>query len=73
MKKDTYKNLVEYFGGQVKTATALGVTQSTVSYWVTGDRQISPLIAIRIEKMTKGRFKAVDLNDDLATELRGCE
>ena len=56
-----YQNLVEYFGGQVATAKALRVSQSNISGYTSGRWNMSERIAIRAEKATDGKFKAVDL------------
>lgn len=53
--------LISHFGGQKKTADALGVAQPTVSGWLTGAHGISPIVAMRAERKTEGKFKAVDL------------
>lgn len=55
------KKLVDHFEDQVKTAKALGVSQSAVSQWITGASRMSALVAIRAERKTDGKFKAVDL------------
>lgn len=55
------KNLVDHFEDQVKTAKALGVSQSAVSQWISGASRMSALVALRAEKETAGKFKAVDL------------
>tara|TARA_R110000851_G_scaffold97963_2_gene212171 strand:- start:57529 stop:57744 length:216 start_codon:yes stop_codon:yes gene_type:complete len=62
-----YKNLVNHFGGQVKTAEKLKVSQATVSGWVTGQHGMSAFTALRAEAATSGEFKAFDLCPDLAT------
>lgn len=56
-----FKALVEYFGGQENTAKALHVKQPAVSGWVRGTKNMSELVAIRAEKVTKGKFKSSDL------------
>ncbi|WP_349569439.1 transcriptional regulator [Azotobacter salinestris] len=60
-----YVALVEHFGTQTKTAKALGVEQGTVSGWIRGRHRMSPVAALRAERKTKGKFKAVDLCPDL--------
>jgi DNA-binding transcriptional regulator YdaS (Cro superfamily) len=35
------EKLVGFFGGQAKTAAALGVSQAAVSYWSTGAHTMS--------------------------------
>ncbi|MBJ8503621.1 helix-turn-helix domain-containing protein [Acinetobacter seifertii] len=53
-----YIKLVKFFGGQTKTAKALLVTQPSVNAWINGKSQMSEKIALRAERVTKGRFKA---------------
>jgi len=55
------QQLIDHFGGQVKTAKALGVTQSAVSQWISGSSRISAVVALRAESETSGAFKAIDL------------
>ena len=55
------EKLIEHFGDQVKTAKALGVSQSAVSQWLSGSSRMSALVALRAENETGGLFKAVDL------------
>lgn len=61
-----FEQLVGHFGGQVKTAAALGVEQGTVSGWVRGRHGMSPIAALKAERATGGAFKA----EDLCTSLR---
>ncbi|MCG2572272.1 helix-turn-helix domain-containing protein [Acinetobacter sp. ME22] len=56
-----YQNLVDHFGGQIATASALTVSQSTISGYVSGRWNMSEKVAFRAEKATSGKFKAVDL------------
>ncbi|ENU80617.1 hypothetical protein F975_01671 [Acinetobacter sp. ANC 3789] len=56
-----YQKLVDYFGGQIATATALAISQSTISGYVSGRWNMSEKVAFRAEKATLGKFKAVDL------------
>lgn len=55
------QKLIEHFGDQVKTAKALGVSQSAVSQWLSESSRMSPLVALRAESETGGLFKAIDL------------
>lgn len=59
--KSVIDRLVNHFGSQVKTAKSLGVSQSAVSQWVSGSCRMSPITAIRAEKITGGLFKAEEL------------
>lgn len=53
--------LIQHYGNQELLAKALGVAQGAVSQWKTGKTAISPTNALKIEKITDGKFKAVDL------------
>lgn len=54
------KRLVAHFGTQYKLAEALGVTESAVSQWIsTGG--LPARRAIKVEQLTKGEFKAIDI------------
>lgn len=55
------QKLVDHFGDQVKTAKAVGVSQSAVSQWLSGASRMSALVALRAESETGGLFKAVEL------------
>ncbi|WP_111894196.1 YdaS family helix-turn-helix protein [Acinetobacter sp. MB5] len=61
MSNKIYEELVSHFGGQVNTAFALGIAQPTVSGYLNGRWNMPPIVAIRAEKATFGKFKAVDL------------
>jgi DNA-binding transcriptional regulator YdaS (Cro superfamily) len=69
MKTNIYKSLVEHFGGQVKAAKALKLTQPNMSALINGRWGMSPIVAIRAERVTNGEFKAVDLCPSLRDEL----
>ncbi|MBA6066379.1 transcriptional regulator [Pseudomonas mosselii] len=64
-----FKDLVLFFGGQVATAKALGVTQGTVSGWVRGVHGCSADMALVIQVKTKGRFTAAQFRPSLAASL----
>ncbi|KPX91572.1 transcriptional regulator [Pseudomonas meliae] len=55
------RRLVNFFGGQAKTAIALGVTQAAVSYWVSGTHHMSAAKAFLAEELTGGMITARDL------------
>jgi DNA-binding transcriptional regulator YdaS (Cro superfamily) len=55
------ERLVDYFGGQTKTASALGVTQAAVSYWVAGIHSMSAKKAFKAEELTGGEITAREL------------
>lgn len=56
-----FARLVEHFGSQTKAADVLGVDQTTVSGWVRGKHGMSPGVALRAEKITRGAFTAAEL------------
>lgn len=63
------KNIIElinYFGNQSKTGEALGVSQATVSYWLSGSQKVSPEKALLAESATRGAIRASSLCDVIA-------
>lgn len=60
------KELIKHFGGQVKTGKALGVSQALVSRWLNGGAIMPSKYALLAEKLTAGKFKAVDLSIEIA-------
>jgi DNA-binding transcriptional regulator YdaS (Cro superfamily) len=58
--------LINYFGSQSKTGEALGVSQATVSYWLSGSQRVSPEKALLAESVTQGLIKASSLCDVIA-------
>lgn len=64
------KKLTDALGGtQAKAASALGISQPFMSYLASGDREISPELAVKAEIATKGQVKRVDLLPELFGEL----
>lgn len=55
------EKLVDFFGGQAKTAAALGVSQASVSYWSTGTHVMSATTAFLAEELTGGLVTAKEL------------
>lgn len=56
------KKLIEMFGGnQRKLGEKIGVTQGTVTAWLNNRHGVSIVNAKKIEKVTKGKIKAVDI------------
>ncbi|WP_445765017.1 transcriptional regulator [Pseudomonas sp. RIT-To-2] len=53
--------LIKHFGTQSLTAKALGVSQATISYWLSGSQKISPEKAFLAELMTDGAVTAASL------------
>ncbi|WP_346429960.1 Cro/CI family transcriptional regulator [Pseudomonas sp. D3] len=58
--------LINYFGNQSKTGEALGVSQATVSYWLSGSQRVGPEKALLAESVTQGAIKASSLCDLIA-------
>lgn len=54
--------LIEFFGNQSLAGKALGVSQATVSYWLSGAQKVSPEKALLAEVATKGLIKASSLS-----------
>lgn len=71
MSKVIYQELINYFGSQVATGKAIGVSQPTVCGYVTDRWNMTPIVAMRAEVATKGKFKAVDLCPALKTVVLG--
>jgi DNA-binding transcriptional regulator YdaS (Cro superfamily) len=60
MTEERFFDLVAYFGSQSKMAMELDVSRSAVSHW--RERGVIPAAhAIKIEIITEGEFKAVEL------------
>lgn len=55
------EKLVDHFGGQTKTALALGVSQAAVSYWVSGIHFMGAEKAFKAEELTGGKVTAREL------------
>lgn len=53
------EELFLYFGSQSELARRLGISPAAVTQWLVDG--VPPGRAIEIEKMTGGKFKAVDL------------
>ena len=52
-----FDQLIKHFGSQVAAASAIGVTQPTLSNWKKRGR-IPHLQQLRIEHLTKGKLRA---------------
>lgn len=64
MSSVLFQQVVDHFGNQPKTATALNIKQPTVNYMLSTG-VISVEVALRIQKATKGKFNALDLRPSL--------
>ena len=60
MESGTFIELIRHFETQAALAKAMGVTPSAISQWVRRG-SIPAEHAIAIERVTEGKFKAVDL------------
>jgi transcriptional repressor of cell division inhibition gene dicB len=54
-----FEELINHFGSQREMARVLGVSEAAVSQWRV--RGVAFRQALRIEHLTKGAFKAVDI------------
>lgn len=55
------RKVIAFFGTQKKLGDALGITNQFVSKWSTGVSNIPEIYAMKIEALTQGKFKAVNL------------
>lgn len=56
---------VDLMGGRKELATAAGVSEQAVSFWINGDRQISAEYAVKIQNATGGRVTVKELRPDI--------
>ena len=68
-KHKAIAKLIDTLGGQTPAARALGVSAPTVNGWVSGKHGISPLVAMRAERVTGGKVAAVDLCPAIRAEM----
>lgn len=54
---------IKYFGNPYRLAKALGLAQSMTSYWKISGK-MSPVLALKCEKKTKGFVRRYELNED---------
>ena len=57
---------IKHCGSQAALASALGVTQPTISEWLTGGRQVPAERCPQIEGITCGAVRCEDLRPDVA-------
>lgn len=62
---DKIKRVIEVAGGVSALAAALGVKPPTVYQWKSGDRKVSPRLAIAIEQRWPGVVTVHDLRPDV--------
>lgn len=65
--QESYTQLVARFGGQQKTAEALGCTQPSVWAWLQGKAHMSAVLALKAERLTNGDISASKLCPGLAS------
>lgn len=53
--------VIDYFGSCSALAEALAVSRPAVSQWVAAGG-FPPLRALQIERLSKGRFRAIDIS-----------
>lgn len=58
---DKFLAWVDQVGGQANVARLLGVTRGAVNHWTRGRTQITPDMARKIERVSRGKVKAVEL------------
>ena len=54
-----FEKLISHFGSQANLARALSVTRAAITLW--GTEGVPAGRAIQIERITGGKFKAVDI------------
>lgn len=55
-----FDDLIHFFGNQNRMARKLNVSRQAVNHWKKSG-VVPPSVAIEIERMTNGKFRAVDL------------
>lgn len=62
---DHIQRAIDHFGGRQKLAKAAGVSVQAISFWLNGERQITPECANRIHAATNGEVSRDDLRPDI--------
>ncbi len=62
---ETIMNIIAWAKGRAALAEKLGVSIKTVYAWSSGRNRPSVPMAIRIQKVSKGRFKAHSIRPDV--------
>ncbi len=60
---------IKTLGSQAAMASALGVTQPTISEWLRGDRRVPAERCPQIERVTSGAVRCEDLRPDVEWEV----
>jgi DNA-binding transcriptional regulator YdaS (Cro superfamily) len=55
-----FEDIIEHFGSQSQLARQLGIDRANVSMWI-ANKAIPSAHAINIERLTEGKFRAVDI------------
>lgn len=64
MKNEYFKKIIDFFGSQTELAEHLGIKKQNISMWYHGKQAIPITHAIKIERLTKGKFKYTKLLDE---------
>ena len=56
---------IKMFGSQKAFAARIGASQTAVSYWLNGGKEIPPKRAVQIEAVTGGEVSRKELRPDL--------
>lgn len=64
IKNEYFKKVIDHYGSQKRLAEELGVTKQIVSMWYNSKTPIPLVHAIKIENITKGKFKYTKLLDE---------
>lgn len=62
-KRKILKDIITHFGSQTRLAQKLGVTLQYVNGWCNGREHVPLIQALKIEKLTDGKFKASEIVD----------
>lgn len=68
MSSELIREAIECFGSQKEAAIAFGITQPTLNYSLSVGF-VSAEVALRIQKATKGKIKAIDLRPSLKRDF----
>jgi len=60
---------IKHFGSQAAMASALKISQPTISEWLRGERRVPAERCPEIERATKGAVRCEELRPDVAWEV----
>ena len=70
-KSKIMQKVIEHFGSQTELAAKLGITIQHVNGWCRERTSIPVIQAFKIEKLTRGKFKASQLiNDEMKKYIK---